>query len=239
VLPVAPVADNRVSPSERTATTVQVRRSASMFSAASLAIWMDVHICAPFQLRSAPTLQLQVDLANFAYLPDATSSLARSRCAIMHSLAILMFDSTHVNSPAAGCLRPRARPHSNAAELTPPPPPGRTAHWAARGAGVKAGVHGSCMAADRGNCRVCTVRGVISTPDFRVWGGGMPVISATQRAPRVPVRRRQRSFVVHGRVSAVHGKRHVLCLHRQTLTGLRQTPGRLRMRLESLVTVSR
>ena len=73
VLPVTPVADNRVSASERTATTVQVCRSASMFSAASLAIWMDVHICAPFQLRSVPTLQLQVDLAIFAYLPDPTN----------------------------------------------------------------------------------------------------------------------------------------------------------------------
>ena len=71
VLRVTPVADNRVSASERTATTVQVCRSAARFSAASLAIyWMDVHICAPFQLRSVPTLQLQVDLANFAYLPD-------------------------------------------------------------------------------------------------------------------------------------------------------------------------
>ena len=87
-----PVADNRVSASERTATTVQVCRSASMFSAASLAIWMDVHICAPFQLRSVATLQLQVDLSNFAYLPDPTNSLARSSCAIMPSLAILMFD---------------------------------------------------------------------------------------------------------------------------------------------------
>ena len=63
VLPVTPVADNRVAASERTATTVQVCRSASMFSAASLAIWMDVHICAPFQLRNVATLQLQVDLS--------------------------------------------------------------------------------------------------------------------------------------------------------------------------------
>ncbi len=84
VLPVTPVADNRVSASERTATTVQACRSVSMFSAASLAIWMDmimdVHICAPFQLRSVPTLQLQgdSDLAIFAYLrlpdgPDPTN----------------------------------------------------------------------------------------------------------------------------------------------------------------------
>ena len=74
MLPVTPVADNRVSASERTATTVQVCRSAARFSAASLAIyWMDVHICAPFQLRSVPTLRVQVDLAIFAYLPDPTN----------------------------------------------------------------------------------------------------------------------------------------------------------------------
>ncbi len=48
VLPVTAVADNRVSASERTATTVQVCRNASMFPAASL---MDFHICASFQLR--------------------------------------------------------------------------------------------------------------------------------------------------------------------------------------------
>jgi hypothetical protein len=107
VLRVTPVADNRVSASERTATTVQVCRSASMFSAASLTIyWMDVHICASFQLRSVPTLQLQVDLANFAYLPDPTSSLARSRCAIMHSLAILRFDKRSCQWPGHRVLAP-------------------------------------------------------------------------------------------------------------------------------------
>ena len=57
---------------------------------------------------------------------------------------------------------------------------------------VKAGVHGSCMAADRGNAEYA-LYGELFQPGFPSVGGGM--ISATQRAPRIPIRRRLRSFV--------------------------------------------
>ena len=151
------VADNRVSASERTATTVQVCRNASMFPAASL---MDFHVCAPFQLRRVSYSTASSRLSNFASLPDPTNSLARSSCAIMRSLAILMFDKALVSRarPPGACahvhVHTRMRPSSDA-RLT-----GQPEAWV-----VKAGVHGRCMAADRGNAEYA-LYGELFQPGF-------------------------------------------------------------------------